>query len=244
VFTVRERERVRRGLIELARADPEVMGAAYVGSYVDGGGDRWSDIDINLGIRGDDLRPALERWTGWLYDGYSARHHWDLPAGAAIYRVFLLPGWLEVDLGFRPEADFGPKGPHWETVFGQTVPPRSFVTSTLDEVLGRAWHHVRLAYVCIERGLAWQAVHWINGARDQVIALAATRLGVPLQFAKGAHLLPPEVTEALAFTLVTGLAPAELRLALDAVVDSLAAEAARHEGAQWLPAELAALKSQ
>lgn len=243
MFTVRERERVRRALLELARADTEVMGAAHVGSYVDGGGDRWSDIDINLAIRGGDLRPALERWTGWLYDGFSALHHWDLPAGAAIYRVFLLPGWLEVDLGFRPESDFGPKGPHWETVFGQTIAAPPFATPNLDEVLGHAWHHVRLARVCIERGRVWQAVHWINGARDQVIALAATRLGVPAQYAKGAHLLSAEVTEAWESTLVTSLEPKQLRLALGAVVDALAAEAAHHDEAQWLPAELTDLKS-
>lgn len=237
MFTVRERERVRRGLLELARADPEVIGAAHVGSFVDGGGDRWSDIDINLGIRGEDLRSALARWTGWLYDGYSARHHWDLPAGAAIYRVFLLPGWLEVDLGFRPEADFGPKGPHWETVFGPTAPAGTPTLSNLDDLLGHAWHHLRLARVCIERGKAWQALYWINGARDQVIALGAVRLGLPASYAKGAHLLPPKLTEPLASTLVTGLDPAQLRLALTALIDVLAAEAERH-GAHWLSLEL------
>lgn len=237
MFTVRERERVRRALLELARADPEVMGAAHVGSYVDGGGDRWSDIDINLGIRGADLRPALERWTDWLYDGFSALHHWDLPAGAAIYRVFLLPGWLEVDLGFRPEADFGPKGPHWDTVFGEAIPATPLPVSSLDDVLGHAWHHVRLARVCIERGRAWQAVHWINGARDQVIALAATRLGLPAFYSKGAHLLPAEVTDSLSPTLVAGLDESELRRALDAVNSALAAEASRH-GADWLADEL------
>ena len=237
MFTVRERERVRRGLLDLARADPEVMGAALVGSYVDGGGDRWSDIDINLGIRGGDLRSALDRWTGWLYDGFSAWHHWDLASGAAVYRVFLLPGWLEVDLGFRPEADFGPKGPHWETVFGDAVPAVTPPASTLDDLLGHAWHHVRLARVCIERGRQWQAVHWINGARDQVIALAALRLGLPTSYAKGAHLLPPEVTEPLESTLIRGLGEADLRLALDGVMDALAIEASQH-GAGWLAAEL------
>ena len=237
MFTVRERERVRRALLELARADTEVMGAAHVGSYVDGGGDRWSDIDINLGIRGGDLRAALERWTGWLYDGFSALHHWDLPAGAAVYRVFLLPGWLEVDIGFRPEDDFGPTGPHWETVFGPTVPAVAPTPPSLDDLLGRAWHHVRVARACIERGRHWQATYWINAGRDQVIALAALRLGLMTSFAKSAHLLPDEVTEPLASTLVTGLDPARLRAALAALIGALAAEAERHD-AHWLSAEL------
>jgi hypothetical protein len=237
VFTVRERERVRRGLLELARADPEVTGAAHVGSFVDGGGDRWSDIDINLAIRGGDLTSALGRWTGWLYDGFSARHHWDLRAGAAVYRVFLLPGWLEVDLGFRPEADFGPNGPHWETVFGQAVPAVTPAAPDPDELIGYAWHHVRLARACIERGRAWQAVYWINGARDQVIALAAARLGLTASHAKDAHLLPASITDELSSTLVTGLDAPSLHHALSGVRQALAAEAGRH-GADWLAVEL------
>src|SRR5581483_3584020 len=133
MFTVEERDRVREALVELARNDPAVVGAAHVGSYAGDGGDRWSDIDLTLGVDGD-LRDAIERWTGWLYKDFAALHHWDLPAGQAIFRVFLLPGLLEVDLGFRPVGDFGARGPHWRMVFGEAGETRYPSLPDLDQV--------------------------------------------------------------------------------------------------------------
>src|SRR6266571_3773650 len=120
MFTVEERNRVRARLLELAEADPAVAAAAITGSYVADGGDEWSDVDLAFAIRGE-LSPALEYWTKLLYGELGALHHWDLPWGSTVYRVFLLPEWLEVDIAFTPTAEFGPRGPNWRTVFGETV---------------------------------------------------------------------------------------------------------------------------
>ncbi|WP_406465840.1 hypothetical protein OH768_30610 [Streptomyces sp. NBC_01622] len=45
-----------------------------------------------------------------------------------------------------------------------------------------------------QRDRTWQAAHWINALRDQLIALACLRLDLPTAYSKGAHLLPDEVT--------------------------------------------------
>jgi hypothetical protein len=229
MFAVEERARVRERLVELARADPEVAGAAHVGSYAADGGDRWSDIDLHLGIEADDLAPAMERWTRWLYDDFGALHHWDLPSGAALYRVFLLRGCLEVDLGFRPITDFGPRGPDWRTIFGEALAPREAPRPTFDHLVGLAWHHLLHAHVSIERGRWWQAVHWIGEARNQVFSLACRRLGLLTGFAKAVHLLPREVAAPLAATLPAELAAPELRRALRALIAEFRAEVLRAE---------------
>jgi hypothetical protein len=104
-----------------------------------------------------ELSPVLNRWTRWLYDELGAQHHWDLPAGARIIRVFLLPGWLEIDLTFAPEEEFGPRGPQWRTVFGQARPLEPFPAPDPRHLIGLAWHHALHARVCIERGRWWQA---------------------------------------------------------------------------------------
>ena len=83
--------------------------------------DRWSGTDLVLAVRGE-LGPVAHRWTRWLCGELGAVHHWDLPAGPRIIRVFLLPGWLEIDLTFAPEEEFGPRGPQWRTVFGRAWP--------------------------------------------------------------------------------------------------------------------------
>jgi hypothetical protein len=223
MFTVEHRDHVRDRLLSLAEADPVVTAAAIVGSLAADTADRWSDLDLAFAIDGA-VAPALESWTSRLYRDFDAVHHWDLRSGPSIYRVFLLPGWLEVDLSFTPDADFGPRGPHWRTVFGHSVEPPPAAASAGEGILGLAWHHALHARVSIERNHSWQAHYWIGAVRDYVIAMACQRLGHPAAHAKGAHLLPSHLTESLEPTLIRSLDEQELRRALEAVVDALATE--------------------
>jgi hypothetical protein len=229
MFTVEERNRVRDRLLAAAEADPAIAAAALTGSEAVGEADRWSDLDLALSVTGDP-RTALADWTRRMYDAFGARHHWDLPSGSTTYRVFLLPGWLEVDLAFTPEADFGPRGPRWRTVFGPADGGEASGPPSARDLAGLAWHHAWHARVCVERGRWWQAEQWIGALRGQILALACLRLGRPTAHAKGAHLLPEEAIGALEGTLVRSLDETELRRALDAAVAALAAELGRAEG--------------
>jgi hypothetical protein len=229
MFTIEERDRVRARLLELAEADPDVSGAAITGSYAAGGGDEWSDVDLSFGIDGE-LGPTLERWTEVLYGEFAAIHDWDLPSGSTIYRVFLLPDWLQVDISFTPASDWGPRGPSWRTVFGETVDLPAPQTSR-DELVGWAWVLARHARACIDRKKPWQALWCINSVRDNVLALASLRLGYPARYARGADLLPSEVTEPVRQTLVASLDDAELARALRGVNDVFVAELERTDPA-------------
>src|SRR4051794_23891308 len=222
MFTAEQREQTRQRLLALAEQDDEILGAAITGSHAVGTEDAWSDIDIAIGIHGD-LAAALARWSGVLERDFGALHHWDLRWGSSIYRVWLLPDWLEVDIAFTPAADFGPRGPNWRTVFGEVVEVEHNAPAQQDDLVGLAWHHLLHARMCIERGKVWQAEWLISGVRDHVLALACLRLGLATRFAKGADQLPPEAA-ALEGTLVRSLEPAELRRALSAAVEAYAAE--------------------
>ena len=230
MFTVEERDAVRERLLELAAADAAVVGAAITGSHAAGAADRWSDVDLMFGVDGPP-EATMRRWTERLYDDFDAVHHWDLPSGPAVYRVFLLRTGLEVDLGFAPAADFGPHGPRWRTVFGDAAPLRPFPAAEPADLAGLAWHHALHARACVERGRWWQAEQWIAALRGHVLGLACLRLGHPAGYAKGAHLLPDEVTAPLADALVRTLDPGELRRALAAAVAALTAELARTDPA-------------
>jgi hypothetical protein len=52
MFSVEERDLVRTRLLDLAEADPAVVGAAITGSQATDDGDRWSDIDLAFAIDG------------------------------------------------------------------------------------------------------------------------------------------------------------------------------------------------
>jgi hypothetical protein len=109
VFTVGERDRLQEQLLARAEADSAIVGVAFTGSQATGDSDRWSDTDLVLAVRGEHS-PVVNRWTGWLRQELGALHHWDLPAGPRIIRVFPLPGWLEIDLTFAPEEEPGRAG--------------------------------------------------------------------------------------------------------------------------------------
>lgn len=230
MFTATQRDRVREQLLDRAEADAAITGAAFTGSLAAGEGDRWSDVDLVLAVRGE-LSPVLDRWTQWFYGELGAVHHWDLPAGATVIRVFLLPGWIEIDLTFAPEDEFGPRGPQWRTIFGQARPRAPFPAQDPRYLTGLIWHHARHARVCLERGRWWQAEHWISAIRDHAITLACLRLGYPAHYAKGAHLLPDDLTAPLEATLVRSLAEPELRRALGATIGVATGELARSDPA-------------
>ena len=217
MFTVAERTRLQARLLDRAEDDDAVVGAAFTGSQATGGGDRWSDTDLVLAVRGD-LDGTVARWTRWLYDEFDAQHHWDLTAAPAVIRVFLLRQWLELDLTFAPESDFGPRGPQWHTVFGETRALDPFPPPDPNTLAGLIWHHALHAWICLHRDRRWQAEHWISALRGHVITLACRRLGHPTAYAKGAHLLPAEITTPLEATLVQTLTTPELRRALTAAV--------------------------
>jgi hypothetical protein len=229
MFTVAERDSVRERLLGSAGSDPAIVGAAVTGSQAVGGSDRWSDVDLAFAVDGP-LGDAMRRWTKLLYDDFAAVHHWDLPSGSAVYRVFLLPGFLEVDLAFTPAADFGPRGPAWQTVFGEAV-SQPQPAADHHHLAGLAWHHALHAWVCLQRSRWWQAEQWISALRGQLIALACSRLGLVTGHAKGAHLLPADVVAPLDATLVRRIEEAELYRALTAATAALTTELGRTDPA-------------
>jgi hypothetical protein len=227
VFSVDERDRVRDRVLEMAATDPRVVAGAVVGGLAEGGGDRWSDLDLTFAV--DDAVPlsdVLGDWTREFTAEFDAAHLFDLPAGTSIYRVFLLPGCLQVDLSFTPASTFGARGPRFRLLFGDAVDlPRSPPPPASD-VFGLGAHHAVRARFCIERGRRWQAEYWISGVRDQALVLACRRRGLAVAEGRGFDDLPAEVLAPFEDALVRSLEPEELRRALAAAVMGLLSESA------------------
>ncbi|HWG56207.1 MAG TPA: hypothetical protein VNT58_06755 [Gaiellaceae bacterium] len=152
-----------------------------------------------------------------------ATNLFDLPVGPTVYRVFLLPSPLQVDLSFTPAADFAPAGPNWRLLFGSAGEPAHREPRPAGEVVGYGALFALHAWTSIARGRLWQAEHWVTRARDEALALAARRCGLRENEYRGVDDLPPDVLSRAA-TRVGGLEPAELRRALRAVIELLLAE--------------------
>jgi len=225
MFTAEQRDQVREYVLDLARSDPRVTAGALTGSTAVGAEDEWSDVDVAFGIT-DGITPKafLDDWTEVLTRELGALHHWDLPSGSWVYRVFLLPSGLEVDIGIAPQPDFGASGPRFRTLFGTPRELEPARQPDAQHLIGLAWHHVLHARSSIERGKPWRAEYWISAVRDYTLTLACLRLGEEAFYARGADRLPVNVTEPLAQALVRSFDEAELRRALGVATASFIRE--------------------
>jgi hypothetical protein len=225
MFTPEERSRLRDALIAVARADERVSGAALTGSASLGIEDRWSDIDLALGIAPEAEVPAvITDWTSLIYRDHRAVHHTDVISGATTYRVFLLASTLQLDIAFAPAAKFGPTAPTFRLLFGTATDKPLPPPPTTAALIGMGWLHALHARSSIERGQVWQAEYMISGIRDHVLALACLRHGVSPYQGRGMDQLPPEVTAPAAAALIRSLDPRELRRAFHVAIRVLLAE--------------------
>lgn len=222
LFTVAERDRIQARLLEIAHADPRIVAGALLGSLSIGPGDQWSDLDLSFGLAtGADVNAVLADWTRHMQREYDAAHLFDLPYLTSIYRVFILPNNLQIDLSFTSEGDFGAFGPKFKLLFGRAVQRQQRTPPALRHGFGLAVHHAVRARICIERERYWQAEYWISSLRDEALTLASQRQGLEANEARGFDKLPPEVLALASAALIRSVDRAELLRALGAAVELL-----------------------
>lgn len=249
VFSVEERHRARERVLELASSDPRVVAAAVVGSLAHGPGDRWSDLDLTFAVADEaSVHDVIRDWTRDLVDGFDAIHLFDLSSQPAIYRVFLLPGCLQVDLSFTSASEFWARGPSFRLLFGGALEaPHDAAGSSAASarhLFGLGVHHAVRARVCIERGRHWQAEHWITGIREYVLSLACLRHGLNASHGRGFDDLPADELRLLDEALVRLVEREELLRALGAAVAGLLRESAEvHEAGVRMEGQLRSLTS-
>lgn len=122
MFTAEFRDQMRNRVLELVRVDPWVTAGALTGSTAIGLGDKWSDVDFAFGIAdGNRLEDVLDDWTHLLDQEFGVITHFDLHASQRrLFRMFLLPGGLEVDVSAMAAEDLGARGLKFRALFGTT----------------------------------------------------------------------------------------------------------------------------
>jgi hypothetical protein len=226
VFSIGEREALRDRLIAAAKSDDRITAAAVVGSGAGDGEDAWSDIDLALRLA-DDLEPddVASEWTTRIYESASAVDHLDVWSGSTLFRVFLLSSSLQVDLSFWPGDAFAASGASFRLLFGEANEPRPPRSLAPGGLIGMGWLYALHTRSSIARGRRLQALHMINGVRDQIIMLACLRHELPPHHGRGVDDLPAPLRQGLEETLVRELEGRELRRAFTASVGALLHEA-------------------
>src|SRR5271169_1129658 len=225
MFTTEERDGLRSELLEYARKDPRISGVAITGSAAAAHEDRWSDVDLAFGVSdAAEVPRVLSDWTAHMYQQHRALHHFDVRAGEWIYRVFLLPSTLQVDLAFVSATEFRALAPTFQLVFGEANESRHAPSASSGDVIGLAWLYALHARSSIARGNLWQAEYMISGVRDNALALACMRHGLPTVHGRGMDLLPSGLSAPFEGGLVRQLDNAELLRAFRVVVQGLLQE--------------------
>ncbi len=226
MFSQRERRELRECLVAAARVDERIWAAAVVGSAAVEGEDEWSDIDLAFRIA-PGLVPADvgDAWTARMYQDHSAVDHLDIWSGSTLFRVFLLPSSMQVDLSFWPSEAFAASGPSFRLLFGEANEPVAASSPAPEALIGMGWLFALHARSSIARGRDLQALYMINGVRDHVVSLACLRHGLPAHQGRGVDDLPPDVLDTIAGTLVLGLGRDELSTAYANAITALISEA-------------------
>jgi hypothetical protein len=237
VFTTAQRDALRERVLRLGTDDDRVVAGAVVGSLAADAGDRFSDIDMTFAVDDrSEVATVLGDWTRTLGSELDAVPLVDLQRGPTTYRVFLLPGALQLDLSMTPAAEFRPAGPRFRLLFGETAAaeptPGAPGTLFIDtpaiarDVFGWGVIYALHARACIERGRTWQAEHYVGAVRDHALSLACLREGVIPHQARGYDDLDPKTLGRLAPAHVGSVEPDALRTALAASVVALLDEGA------------------
>ena len=236
MFTVEQRDALRERVLRLAEEDERVVAGAAVGSLADDGGDRFSDVDLTFGIADQPhVADVLEDWTRTLVDELDAVQLADLERGPTIYRVFLLPDALQLDLSMTPASQFRPAGPRFRLLFGETAAGDSEVPTgdlfiptppVAGAIFGWGVIYALHARACIERWRVWQAEHYVGAVRDHALSLGCLREGLPATQARGYDDLSAETRARFEHAHVGAVEPAALRAALAACVRALLREGA------------------
>lgn len=225
LYTAADRDRVRVRVFELADADARVVSGAAVGSLTTEAGDRWSDLDLTFGVAEDaSVLEVLEDWSTAIEDELGGVQLFDLPSGPSIYRVFLMPGCLQFDLSFTPQAEFGATSPRFQLLFGtigvreHTPPPDRY------ELFGYGVHHAVRSRFAIERGRSWYAEYWTAELRHYAMHLACLNRDLPARYGRAFDELPEDVRVRFAGAIARSLDRDELLRAFRVALDGFIAE--------------------
>lgn len=171
MFTRAERSALRARLVELAEADPQVVGAALVGSAARDAEDDLSDIDLVLQLAEDADEPSVV--AGWTAEieriAGAAVDTLDVRADGVRYRVFLLPSSLQVDVSFWPRDRFRAAGGPFRLLFGTPAEPTEPGRVDVDQVIGLGWLYALHARSAIARGRLWQAAGMLDELRGSLL---------------------------------------------------------------------------
>ena len=220
-YSIEDRRSIQVFLIEKARSDPRISDAALVGSESVGKSDRWSDIDLTFGVSDNiDLKELMADWSAVLEKEFRTEQLFDLVYEQSVYRVFLTPECLQIDLSFTPTSYFGAITENFKLIFGKEKERAKKKLPEAQIVYGYFVLYTLKSRSALERGRLWQSLGFLEAGREQLLKLACLKYQLNPFDGRGYDDLPDHLKAEVAQGLVADLNVNFLMNALSKTVDS------------------------
>lgn len=221
-FSLCYREEIRKAILERAKEDKRIVSAAIIGSYAKGTVDRWSDIDLTFGVAEDYvIEEVVRNWTEYINGNLKGIDLLDTYRGSTIYRIFILPGNLQVDLSFSPEKEFGPLNKDFVLLYGKQYDKPQPPNQSVDNLFGWIIHHLIRTIYCLERNRLWQAEYWLSEARNYMLKIACIERGLNPDHGRGFDDLPEEILTYAHDSYIQEVRREEMLLSIKRIVAAL-----------------------
>lgn len=220
LFTPKYRQRVLERLIAHFQSDARIAGVLIVGSAAVGFDDGYSDIDLCVVVANEAERSAVFKdWGKRLHNLFFVLHHLDVVKGEkGLLHVFLLEGFLEVDLGFESLETLTARRTRWRVAYDHSGTLEELLRTSWEKSqknrnhlirnqyknrLDAVWHYIMHAVVAVQRNLPWKAIAEIEELRRQVIELRGLRENLETKRYRYVDRLSPEFLKTLHQTFVS-----------------------------------------
>ena len=215
MYSIEERNNVQNSIIALAKNDVRITDCAIVGSESVQKQDVWSDIDLSFGFKnGSDISKILEDWNKVMGNEFNAHVLFDLNYRESIYRVYLLPNALQVDLSFTNTDKFGAITDKFKLLFGKSNEREQKQPPDQKTVFGYGVLYALKARCSIEREKFWQARYFLEKLRENLMILKCTIEQLNPFDGRGYDELPKKFLDRISKSFQASLKSSELKQSL------------------------------
>ncbi len=239
LVTPQERYDILERLVELFKADDQVIGLLLVGSGVNGFQDAYSDIDLIVVLADDRVFVSMyQALKAKIQQAFNVFYHFEqLVSTEDTTLIMMLDNFLELDIQFVKGRVLAMRDKQWLVRYDRYGDLDKRVQESFSEtqmlaprriylrVVERIWQPVLKCVAALNRNEIWHALHMLEQIRNETVHLAGINHRVQTSGFTDVDKLPEMFLVHLRHTIPTSTSNVAIRRALRSTVRLFFSEA-------------------